>query len=333
MADNANRLPGQTQASPSQPQLSAAHEEAAPIAAENHNPNSHYIPRPKRIACVLCRRRKLRCDGKRPSCGTCSRLGHECIFDEVRKKSGPKRGYVKQLEARLGAQVQQSQGNSPIASVITHSAGAPGISPQDGVHMQSPEGEADPISSTPTSYHAGAASSDNPQGSLISLGLEEPLPTQEVIDELQYMIWCHAASVTDKYSSLHSIFYERARKYAELDELEGLGERVVSISHCQTWVLIGTYEFKMMFLPRAWLSVGKAARLATMLGLCGIDEDGLNVKQTLPPSKDWSEKEERRRVFWMAFCLDRYASVGTGWPVSFDERDVSCSSTCFNVRE
>ena len=150
---------------------------------------------------------------------------------------------------------------------------------------------------------------------------------------LQYMIWCHAASVTDKYSSLHSIFYERARKYAELDELEGLGERVVSIAHCQTWVLIGTYEFKMMFLPRAWLSVGKAARLATMLGLCGIDEDGLNVKQTLPPSKDWSEKEERRRVFWMAFCLDRYASVGTGWPVSFDERDVSCSSVCFNVRE
>ncbi|OJI86776.1 hypothetical protein ASPTUDRAFT_493193 [Aspergillus tubingensis CBS 134.48] len=102
MADNANRLPGQTQASPSQPQLSAAHEEAASIAAENHNPNSHYNPRPKRIACVLCRRRKLRCDGKRPSCGTCSRLGHECIFDEVRKKSGPKRGYVKQLEARLG---------------------------------------------------------------------------------------------------------------------------------------------------------------------------------------------------------------------------------------
>jgi hypothetical protein len=60
------------------------------------------IPRPKRIACVVCRKRKLRCDGKKPSCGTCSRLGHSCAYDEVRKKSGPKRGYVKQLEARLG---------------------------------------------------------------------------------------------------------------------------------------------------------------------------------------------------------------------------------------
>lgn len=64
-----------------------------------------YVPRPKRIACVVCRRRKLRCDGKRPSCGTCSRLGHECSYDEQRKKSGPKRGYVKQLEARLGMNI------------------------------------------------------------------------------------------------------------------------------------------------------------------------------------------------------------------------------------
>ena len=56
----------------------------------------------KRTACVLCRKRKLKCDGGRPACATCGRLGHECKYDEVRKKSGPKRGYVKALEARLG---------------------------------------------------------------------------------------------------------------------------------------------------------------------------------------------------------------------------------------
>lgn len=59
--------------------------------------------KPKRIACVLCRKRKLRCDGARPTCGTCKRLSHDCAYDEVRKKSGPKRGYVKLLEARLRA--------------------------------------------------------------------------------------------------------------------------------------------------------------------------------------------------------------------------------------
>ena len=59
--------------------------------------------KPKRIACVVCRKRKLKCDGCKPSCATCSRLGHHCAYDEVRRKSGPKRGYVKELEARLGA--------------------------------------------------------------------------------------------------------------------------------------------------------------------------------------------------------------------------------------
>lgn len=66
-------------------------------------PDSQPAPAPKakRIACILCRKRKLKCDGQRPSCGTCKRLAHDCAYDEVRKKSGPKRGYVKALEARL----------------------------------------------------------------------------------------------------------------------------------------------------------------------------------------------------------------------------------------
>jgi hypothetical protein len=80
------------------------------------NDTDNNIPRPKRIACIVCRKRKLRCDGKKPSCGTCSRLGHNCAYDEVRKKSGPKRGYVKQLEARLGM-------NLPKLSIDVNSSG------------------------------------------------------------------------------------------------------------------------------------------------------------------------------------------------------------------
>lgn len=70
-------------------------------ASDNADQHSAPPPKAKRIACVLCRKRKLKCDGQRPSCGTCKRLAHDCAYDEVRKKSGPKRGYVKALEARL----------------------------------------------------------------------------------------------------------------------------------------------------------------------------------------------------------------------------------------
>lgn len=54
-----------------------------------------------------------------------------------------------------------------------------------------------------------------------------------------------------------------------------------------------------------------------------LDSPGLDVKQCLPGARDWTEREERRRTFWQAFCMDRYASIGTGWPMSVDEKDIS----------
>lgn len=68
----------------------------------------------------------------------------------------------------------------------------------------------------------------------------------------------------------------------------------------------------------------RAAQVLTLLriGLHRLDGAGLDVKQSLPPPRDWTEREERRRTFWMAFCEDRYASIGTGWPMTIDEKDI-----------
>jgi hypothetical protein len=73
----------------------------SPTRSNSQDAANDNAAKQKRIACVLCRKRKLRCDGDRPTCGTCKRLSHNCAYDEVRKKSGPKRGYVKLLEQRL----------------------------------------------------------------------------------------------------------------------------------------------------------------------------------------------------------------------------------------
>ena len=84
-----------------QPTATVAAAAAAAAAAPAANAN---VPKPKRLACMICRKRKLKCDGIKPSCSTCARLGHSCAYDEVRRKSGPKRGYVKALEERLSKQ-------------------------------------------------------------------------------------------------------------------------------------------------------------------------------------------------------------------------------------
>lgn len=192
---------------------------------------------------------------------------------------------------------------------------------------------------------------------MIGLGLEEPLPPQETIYELhqvcfekvqpsvpmihryrylaamnlapnqhppvclRYAMWTLACSITDKFSDLKDLFYQRARKYVEAD-YKGYREHMISIAHCQTHILLACYEMKMMYFPRAWINTGSAVRLAQMIGLHRLDGTGLDVKQCLPPPKNWTEREERRRTFWMAFCQDRYASIGTGWPMTIDERNI-----------
>ncbi|KAF2761978.1 hypothetical protein EJ05DRAFT_507580 [Pseudovirgaria hyperparasitica] len=341
------------------------------------NNEENGIPKTKRIACILCRKRKLRCDGAKPACGTCKRLTHDCAYDEVRRKSGPKRGYVKALEARLQQVTEQ------VETLIRTQDGP------EPTREQAPANVPFPMSSLPpnmtdssivqtgtTDQSMFGTNGASPGGfaglsngiemntdeqfpwEIISLGLEEPLPPQEDINELnrlyfekvhpsipmihkprfqaamnlaphmrpavclRYIMWAFAASLTDRYESLQEHFYQRARKYAQMDEMKGHGEAMLTLGHAQAWILICTYEFKSMYFPRAWMSAGRAVRLAQMMGLHRQDGAFLDVKQCLPPPKDWTEQEERRRTFWGTFCIDRYASIGTGWPMTIDEKDI-----------
>ncbi|KAK7703568.1 hypothetical protein SLS57_010854 [Botryosphaeria dothidea] len=341
-------------------------------------------PKAKRIACILCRKRKLKCDGQRPSCGTCKRLAHDCAYDEVRKKSGPKRGYVKALEARLQQvetllKTQESNETTPAQGSNSNPNAfsdppAPQQPPSDfqnqNIILDNISQAMDNVFQPGNGISPGefpsmqSATADNSSGSdpfsweMIGLGLDEPLPNQDVINELtqlyfdkfnifvpmihrprflaamnlaphmrppiclRYIMWTLAASSCDKYASLQEHFYHRARKYIQMDEMKGHGESMLTLAHCQTWVLICSYEFKNMFFPRAWLSAGRAVRLAQMMNLHKLDGAGLDVKQCLAPPKDWTEREERRRTFWMCFNIDRYASIGTGWPMTIDEQDI-----------
>lgn len=339
------------------------------------------IPKPKRIACILCRKRKLKCDGGKPSCATCTRLQHDCSYDEVRRKSGPKRGYVKALEARL-AQVETLLNLQDDTAVVQNGRNEQQVQREENVMPELRDdggriGRVDmalrldsvPQQQVDTSIAGiplhgvgvGTLGADLDEAfpwEMIGLGLDEPLPPQDAMDELtrayfdkihpsapmihrprfmaamnlaphmrppiclRYAMWANAAAVTDRYESLAEHFYQRCRKYMQQDEMRGHGESMITLAHAQTWVLMAFYEFKMMFFPRAWMSAGRACRMVQMMGLHRLDGSGLDVKQCLPPSKDFTEKEERRRTFWMSFCTDRYSSIGTGWPMTIEEKDV-----------
>lgn len=55
-------------------------------------------------ACDMCRKKKIKCDGKMPACSHCLNYKTECIFTQVEKKRQPPKGakYIEGLENRLG---------------------------------------------------------------------------------------------------------------------------------------------------------------------------------------------------------------------------------------
>ncbi|KAF2260896.1 hypothetical protein CC78DRAFT_555348 [Lojkania enalia] len=62
-------------------------------------------PKRRRIAraCDMCRKKKIKCDGKMPACTHCQNYKTECIFTHVEKKRQPPKGakYIEGLENRL----------------------------------------------------------------------------------------------------------------------------------------------------------------------------------------------------------------------------------------
>ncbi|KAG5985955.1 hypothetical protein E4U43_005780, partial [Claviceps pusilla] len=300
------------------------------VLMRDHAPDNSSVPKPKRLACMICRKRKLKCDGIRPSCSTCSRLGHSCAYDEQRRKSGPKRGYVKALEERLKQVETLLKTQDPVPPTPDSSAKPVGIS-MSGAHNSAAAPQSLGLVDTAMGM-AGEGDMDrwqhfggeSPQGGamddvnfnsrlgmplnnvgegnftweMIGLGLEEPLPPQETIDELhqiyfeqvhpsmpmihryrylaamnlapnqrppvclRYAMWTLACSITDKFADLKDLFYQRARKYVEADYVKGYGEHMISVAHCQTHILLAAYELKMMYFPRAWINTGSAVRLA-----------------------------------------------------------------------
>lgn len=45
-------------------------------------------------ACDMCRKKKIKCDGRMPKCSHCINYKTDCVFTPVEKKRNPPKGYV-----------------------------------------------------------------------------------------------------------------------------------------------------------------------------------------------------------------------------------------------
>ncbi|KAL2072433.1 hypothetical protein VTL71DRAFT_11776 [Oculimacula yallundae] len=81
---------------------------------------------------------------------------------------------------------------------------------------------------------------------------------------------------------------------------------LISLQLLQSVILIAVYEIGHGIYPAAYLRVGHAARLGTMMGL----HNRKNATQLFKQAETWSQGEEERRTWWTVVVLDRYVQLG-----------------------
>jgi hypothetical protein len=142
---------------------------------------------------------------------------------------------------------------------------------------------------------------------------------------LQYAMWAVAASLSSQFQHLRDSVYRKSRQILETIELNDTKMESIDIEQAQAWILISIYEFTRMYYRRGWMSAGRAFRLVQLMGLYEIDgiETSARRRVAEPTSLSWPETEERRRTFWMAYCIDRLVSIRNRSPLTIGESVVS----------
>ncbi|KAL2201934.1 hypothetical protein CC79DRAFT_1315584 [Sarocladium strictum] len=139
---------------------------------------------------------------------------------------------------------------------------------------------------------------------------------------LQYIVLASAAATSPAHRHLAEAFYQRARVYAEADELKPSGQTFATVGHVQSWLLISAYECHVhAIFTRASTSLCRALRIAQILNLHRLDSQNPDILlSSLPQPRNFMEAEERRRTWWIVFLADRFLTATTGWPSLVDER-------------
>ncbi|KAI1379515.1 fungal-specific transcription factor domain-containing protein [Hypoxylon crocopeplum] len=312
-------------------------------------------------ACQQCRIRKLRCDRQKP-CGGCVDSGVSCHTDSTPPQRGPKRGHLKVLRSRIAALEQRMVEQDPGAGLFTPAASESQFNlddnsisdstappPPPSVMENSPPEEAGivglplaappqlpPCGFIPGQSYVGPAGLPIPaltRADLDQLFFDRvniflpmiqqyryfkrsrPAPTSPSHTCLQYAMWTIASALSSQFHHLRDALYH--------DTLERLGHSPAEddasrLEHAQAWIIIAVYEFMQAPFQRAWISVGRAIRLVQLMRLNEIDK----VADIEVDHGVFIEKEERRRTFWMAFCLDRCSCVLEGLSLTLNEQEI-----------
>ncbi|QMW26525.1 hypothetical protein G4B84_001770 [Aspergillus flavus NRRL3357] len=163
---------------------------------------------------------------------------------------------------------------------------------------------------------------------LLRSRLRDPAERPKLIPLLHAMMVCSLRYVANErlaaeWSTSHPGALQKSRDFVVLSSIDNL-----SVESAQSLIIIAFVHICDGNGGKAWPIVGALTRAVVYMGLHIEPDEGqqgdpcIEPIRCLPPARVWTEMEERRRVFWNVFLLDRFCSFTTGWNMSLSSDDV-----------
>lgn len=162
-------------------------------------------------------------------------------------------------------------------------------------------------------------------------------PVRHQANALSHAVAMAGASLSDDFPHLESLCYYSARHYVEMAERQEDGADFLNLEMLQALLLIIRFEFSEAgSKARAWMTQGRATRLAKMLCLDAVDADRFPLSQDslrfpMMPAVTAAELEERRRTFWVAFNMDFFIASLTNTLPHLQAAEILTHLPCLEV--
>jgi len=127
---------------------------------------------------------------------------------------------------------------------------------------------------------------------------DTPIPSIALEADVALLVLCMKL-INDKVGDQdpRTTLYSIAKDFYSAVEVTGIG----SIRLLQAGILITLYEMGHAIYPDAYLTLGRCGRVGQAIGL----QNTGGIPQLALEPESWDDMEERRRVWWAVYILDR----------------------------
>ncbi|KAL4809805.1 hypothetical protein BDV18DRAFT_166565 [Aspergillus unguis] len=130
---------------------------------------------------------------------------------------------------------------------------------------------------------------------------------------LQHAMRALAASMSSQFKGILPLLCGHAQGILSAWE-QRVPDEAMPFELVQARLLLAMYEILQTNPRKGWISAGRCFHLVHLVKLDDID----NPKAWKTSTLSWVEIEERRRTFWAAYALERFANLVNGLPLTLN---------------